>query len=123
MTPQAAIQARRHERALLIDRARRWVDASREGGARIRQAWVFGSVARGDHHDGSDIDVLVVATDLPDHPIERLRTLAPLPGRVEAVVWSPVEFAAARGRGDQIAVDVVAVGVDVCVHPACPIER
>lgn len=118
MTPEAAIAARRRERASLIDVARHWVAASRGGGARITQAWVFGSAARGDHHAGSDIDVLVVATGLPDHPIDRLRTLAPLPGRVEAVVWTPEEFAAAQRRGDQIAIEVAAVGVDVRAHPA-----
>jgi predicted nucleotidyltransferase len=113
MTPEAAIAARRRERAVLIDVARQWVAASRQGGARITQAWVFGSVARGDHHAASDIDVLVVATDLPDHPIDRLGALAALPGRVEAVVWTPDEFAGAQRRGDQIALEVADVGVDL----------
>jgi predicted nucleotidyltransferase len=118
MTPEGAIAARRRQRASLIDVAHSWVVASREGGARITEAWVFGSVARGDHHIGSDIDVLVVATGLPDHPIDRLRTLAPLSGRVEAVVWSPEELTAAEERGDEIAVEVATVGVDVRAHPA-----
>lgn len=113
MTPEAAIAARRRERASLIDVARRWVAASRRGGARITQAWVFGSVARGDYHAGSDIDVLVIAVGLPDHPVDRLRGLAPLPGRIEAVVWTPAELAAAVQRGDQIAEEVATLGVDV----------
>lgn len=117
MTPEAAIAVRRRQRASLIEVARRWVADSREGGAGITQAWVFGSVARGDHHDGSDIDVLVIATGMADHPIDRLRSLAALPGRVEAVVWTPEELALARRRGDQIAVEVASVGVDVV---SCP---
>lgn len=68
MTPEAAIAVRRQQRAWLIDVARRWVADSREAGASITQAWVFGSVARGDHHAGSDIDVLVIATGMADHP-------------------------------------------------------
>lgn len=123
MTPEAAVAARRRQRASLIDVARRWVAASQRDGVAIVGAWVFGSVARGDHHDCSDIDVLVIAAGVPDSPLERLRVLSPLPGRVEAVVWTPDELARARQRGDEIAVEVAAVGVDIVDIAPAPLRE
>ena len=75
---------------------------------------VVGSFARGDFHDHSDIDVLVVATQLPDHPGERLRALDwPRPGRVEPVVWTPDDHRSQLAKGDPIAVEAATDGVVV----------
>lgn len=41
----------------------------------IKMAFVIGSVARGDFTEASDIDVVIIAKDLPKHPIERMRIL------------------------------------------------
>lgn len=43
-------------------------------GERIRGLYLFGSYARGDHEEGSDLDVLVVLDDFERAPAEVQRT-------------------------------------------------
>jgi predicted nucleotidyltransferase len=37
----------------------------------IAAVWLYGSRARGDHHEGSDYDLAVVYTDWPEDAMER----------------------------------------------------
>ena len=39
------------------------------------EAYVIGSVARGDFNDASDIDVVIIARNLPKNPLERMKLL------------------------------------------------
>ena len=39
------------------------------------EAYVICSVARGDFNDGLDIDVVIIARNLPKHPLERMKLL------------------------------------------------
>lgn len=64
---------------------------------------VVGSVARGDFHDHSDIDVVVIAGHLPDRPADRLAALGPPPPGAEPVVWTPDECHPAGGDEAQLA--------------------
>lgn len=110
-TPAEVIARRRAERQGLLARARRFVAALDED-IGLRAAVVFGSVARGDFNDRSDIDVLIVAECLPADAAERQRTVgSPAPGGIEAVVWTPDEWRSRREQGDPVAVDVEAHGV------------
>ena len=43
-------------------------------GERVRRVILFGSVARGDYHEESDIDVLVIADDIDLRDISRIAT-------------------------------------------------
>ncbi|MDQ3974289.1 MAG: nucleotidyltransferase domain-containing protein [Actinomycetota bacterium] len=72
---------------------------------------VFGSVARGDFHDGSDIDVLVVATQLPARALDRLAAVGLPPTGVQPVVWSPQDWSAELARGNPVATEAVDHGV------------
>lgn len=72
---------------------------------------VFGSVARGDFHDASDIDVLIVADKLPARVLERNAAVGLAPSRVEFVVWTPDEFRQELARGNPIAVEAEERGV------------
>ncbi len=75
---------------------------------------VFGSSARGDFNKWSDIDVLVVANELPEGARERLALLTELaPIGVQPVGWTPNEFADRRRRNDPIARECDGVGVTV----------
>ncbi len=60
----------------------------------IRQVWIFGSRARGDHRDVSDIDLAVDAPDWQDHEHQALLLrLAQLPTlyKLDAVHWQRVQ--------------------------------
>lgn len=72
---------------------------------------MFGSVARGDFHDESDIDVLVIAEHLPPDPVARQLVIgSPAPGGIEAVAWTPDEWRVREDR-DPIGIEAVEVGV------------
>jgi hypothetical protein len=64
-------------------------------------AFLFGSFARGDFNDWSDIDVLIVAENLPKNPLERLRLVDEclrLFPRVEPIIITVDELARRRDR-------------------------
>jgi len=106
---------RRARRTAMLDSVAGWA-ASLDPALGVRAVTVFGSVARGDFNDDSDIDVLVVAEHLPVHPSQRLRLLGRRPPRVEAVVWEPGEYSARRGR-EPITIEAEGCGVWVPGSP------
>jgi predicted nucleotidyltransferase len=76
------------------------VEALHRGlGERLIAVVLFGSRARGDAHEGSDWDVLVIAEGLPSRPLERqalLKALLPddLRAAVSILAKVPEEFEA-----------------------------
>jgi len=72
-----------------------------EFGDRIELALLYGSVARGDEHSGSDVDLMIVGTL---QQIDLLATLRELEARfrreVNATLFSPSEFHRKLGNGD-----------------------
>jgi len=119
-TADAVVARRRAERDSLIAVARGW--AGRAGPALGAQAMVLvGSVARGDFNKWSDIDVVVVAENLPERLGDRLALLGPThrPPGVEAILWTPAELAERCARGtDPIAIEAYEVGV--VLHGSLP---
>jgi predicted nucleotidyltransferase len=92
------LAARRARRAELLDVAAAYAAAlaRRQGPL---SAFVAGSVARGDFHPGSDIDVIVVARALPPQPLPRAALLhAVATGAIEPRGYTPPEWAALRAR-------------------------
>jgi uncharacterized protein len=116
-TAAEVLRRRRAERDALLDRARRFA-ADLDTGLGVRAVAVFGSVARGDFHEASDVDVLVVADVLPARPLDRLAVLGVPPSRVEVVAWTPDEWRRARHRGDPVALECERVGVWLRGTPA-----
>lgn len=76
-TPADVLRRRREARAALIDHARQWVD-DLDARVELVAAVVVGSVARGDFHDASDVDVIVVAEGLSDNPAARWQQTPPV---------------------------------------------
>lgn len=109
-TPREVVARRRQDREALLDVARGFA-RQLPSELDVRAVVVFGSVARGDFGDASDIDVLVVCTNLPPGPIERLRRLGDAHPRIEPVAWTPDEWQRQHNRGNPIAVDAVESGV------------
>lgn len=77
---------------------------------RVEAVWLFGSVARGDYHEGSDIDLLVIG-HFPGRLVDRIvavMTLTDLP--VEPLVYTPEEFQAMREAGNPLIESVLTTG-------------
>lgn len=110
MGPETIIARRRAERKRLLDRSRSFV-ASLQSRLSLRAAVVFGSVARGDFNRWSDIDLLVLAADLPDGHRQRVDALGTWPAGVQPIVWTPQEWRVQLARRNPIATEAVAVGV------------
>ena len=106
-----ALAERVAERERLLDLARVYVERL---SARIDvvTAVVAGSVARGDFNVWSDVDVVVVATELPVRAPDRGLLLAhDAPGRVQPVGFTPEEFAQALDCRNPLVVEAVTSGV------------
>jgi hypothetical protein len=61
-------------------------------GKKLISVALFGSYACGDYHSRSDIDLLVIAEQLPAHPKEHVRTSPPSPqvGEGPGVRWEKI---------------------------------
>lgn len=109
-TARQVLDRRRAERASLIARARQFADEL-DRALDVRAVAVFGSVARGDFHDASDVDVLIIAEGLPEQPLERNAVIGLPPPRVEFIAWTPGEWRRERDRGNPIADEARTVGL------------
>lgn len=108
---QKALDIRRKEQEDLLDLARQYMGQIQEIlGPSV--GVVFGSVARGDFHAASDIDILVISVNIPISPLERTSILysVALP-RVEPKGYTPEEFLVMMARGNPFATDVVENGM------------
>ncbi|MCS7186711.1 MAG: nucleotidyltransferase domain-containing protein [Armatimonadetes bacterium] len=98
---QEVLARRRKQQLERIEVAKQFVQKLREEIGPIT-AWVYGSVAKGTFKTWSDIDVFVVAENLPDHPLQRLEVLYRfVSGGVEPKAWKLVEFLSRLERGDK----------------------
>lgn len=113
MALHPAVQRRIDERQRLLQRARAYArDLAHQ--LPIRWAIVAGSVARGDFHAGSDIDVLVISDALPAHPLVRAERLyAVAGGGVEPKGFTPGELARQLGRRNPLVEEALTRGVVV----------
>ena len=103
-------QRRRAEQERLLDQAREFAEGL-DPTLGVKAVIVFGSVARGDFNVWSDVDVLVVADELPAHPVGRLDALGPPAALVQPLAWSPDELRLHLRRGNPIAREVSERGV------------
>jgi predicted nucleotidyltransferase len=79
------------------------------------RAILFGSAARGDQHEGSDLDVIVVrSTDLPfvERPRELLEMLPPGLA-VDVLVYTPEEFSRLSRDPRGVLASALAEGVEL----------
>ena len=83
----------------------------RRRGFKVRSVVIFGSYAKGDFTEESDVDLCVVADNLPEEEIERrtLRKYYTTPG-VEVVAYSPDEFKRMLEKLNPVVLDIVDYG-------------
>ncbi|MGE5482176.1 MAG: nucleotidyltransferase domain-containing protein [Bacteroidota bacterium] len=108
-----ALQRRIREREHLLDIARGY---ARRLAERVPPRWVVvaGSVARGDFHDGSDVDVLVVSDALPPQPLRRAEILfAVAEGGVEPKGLTSEEARREAERRNPLVLEALTRGVVV----------
>ena len=106
-----ALAERHAERERLIAQAR---EHARRLARRVtlRQAAVVGSVARGDFNVWSDVDLVIVAEQLPERVPDRLALLLEdRPPRVEVIGFTPAELDEARRRRNRLVEELDAIGV------------
>lgn len=105
------LETRMRERDRLIKVARGYVERLARR-LPIMAAWVVGSVARGDFNVWSDVDVIVVAEDLPARAPDRGMLLGrDAPGGVQVIGFTPDEFRAALAGGNPLAREATELGV------------
>lgn len=105
------LESRRRERTELIALAHRYVDDLAQR-VNVIAAAVAGSVARGDFNVWSDIDVVVVAEELPTRTPDRMTVL--MEGvfpRVQPVGFTPEEFRVAVRRKNRLVLEALDSGV------------
>ncbi|MGH2764066.1 MAG: nucleotidyltransferase domain-containing protein [Thermoleophilaceae bacterium] len=105
------LEQRHAERERLVELAR---DHARRLARRLPlcQAAVVGSVARGDFNVWSDVDVVVVADELPERALDRLELLMEgRPPRVEVIGFTPAELRDARRRRNPLAIELDSIGI------------
>ena len=111
MATTADVLARRQrEREALLALARGYVERLSLR-LPVLAAAVVGSVARGDFNVWSDVDVVVVAEELPERTPDRAALLgADAPARVQPVGFRPDEFDAALHKGNRLAQEALDAG-------------
>lgn len=89
-------------------------------GERLREMTLFGSVARGEATEESDVDVLVVADDVTEGERRAVMDLAYDAGAsgeelvvVSPLVWSTTQAADIRARERRITLEIARDGVPV----------
>jgi len=78
-----------------------------------RLVLLHGSVARGTFGVGSDVDILVVAENLPQNPNERLKLLYELDqtrAPIDVKAYTPAEFSRMLAKGHPLAMDALEDG-------------
>lgn len=110
ITPSQVVARRRAARAGLLAQEPAFADGL-DPQVGVRGVAVFGSVARGDWNDASDVDVVVIAERLPRDPLSRLAAVGVPPGRVAPVVWSVTDWHEERRRGNPVATGAADDGV------------
>ncbi|MGH3664640.1 MAG: nucleotidyltransferase domain-containing protein [Egibacteraceae bacterium] len=105
-TPAQVVARRREQRRQLLDLARAYLTRL-DPDLGIAAAVVVGSVARGDFHHASDVDIVVVARRLPPDPDQRWQLVAPPGGIVQPVAWTPDEWRQARQRNNPLVIDAL----------------
>ena len=100
----AIVARRRAEQLEIRHRALSYVEQLAER-LDIVSAVIVGSFARGDFNRWSDVDLLVIARDLPDDPRLRAELISDAPKRFEVHPCTVAEYRRARSLNNRMILD------------------
>lgn len=112
-----AVDRRRAEREQMIDSTRRYFRAKATRMS-LHAAYLIGSVARGDFNLWSDVDVVIVAGDLPERFLDRIELFSDRPPGVEVFPYTPDEFESELSRRNPMVVEADDIGIDILAPAA-----
>jgi len=102
---------RKEERENLLEKAEHYLKILRERTGPL-SGIVFGSVSRGDFNYASDVDLLVIAEELPSHPLRRIEILlSPWVPGVDPKGYTPSEFKALKLKKNPFILSVLQEGI------------
>jgi predicted nucleotidyltransferase len=101
---QAIVDRRRAEQLEVRHRALNYIEQLAER-LDIVSAVIVGSFARGDFNRWSDVDLLVIAHNLPDDPRSRAELTAAAPKRFEVHPCTVAEYQRARSLNNRMILD------------------
>lgn len=80
---------------------------------KVRAIVLTGSLAKGTYTGTSDADILVIADEVPDRPLERCELFSDptLPVDVEPWIYTTKEFVKKLGQGERFAVESLELGI------------
>lgn len=113
---ESVIRKRLERAKWAIDKAREFAECAREVFKGRVSVILFGSYARGDFNEWSDIDVLVVVDgDLPRKPTDRIEMVIPCIVKTEApiepIILTRDEFEKLKQKRNPVVVDALSNGI------------
>ncbi len=110
---EGIIRERERARLEAISIAKRFLNCVKKY-VEVVDAYLIGSYARGDFNAWSDIDIVIVAKNLPESPIERLDIIDRCMSRylnVEPILLNPEDFKRLFEKSNPIATEIKKYGV------------
>jgi hypothetical protein len=80
------------------------------GELRLDKAYLYGSFARGNPHEGSDIDLILIGPFVGKLPYRILRVLATTDLPIQPLCYTPDEWQGMLQGGNSLAAEVVRTG-------------
>jgi hypothetical protein len=106
-----ALEDRKREKEKAVRQAAAYFRRLSEN-VRIHAGVLYGSYARGDFNTGSDIDLMVIAEELPGHPLDRWELLySCATGGIEPKGYTASEFMKLVEKKNPFALELLSCGV------------
>ena len=101
------------EKNLVLRKIKRYIKELEKHNIRIGKVYLYGSYAKNNYHQDSDIDIVVISKDFQGIRFLDRRKIVPLRRkidiRIEPMPYKPENF----NEGDPLAVEVMATGEEV----------
>ena len=112
---ESIIRRRKEERLKAIKLAKNFLECAKNHLV-LRKAYIVGSYTRGDFNMWSDIDLVLIAENIPRSPIERLdlvkECLQAYPD-VEPIIISPRIFAKLKEKRNPLSIEIEKHGIEI----------